>query len=122
MRKYLNDIGVTNIPETWNPNDERQQDWKKERETYGFDERETWNLDYTFFLWLYERAKMFLEIAGIDLNCHKFDFNSKEYTQKEMIELMLKRLEEYFDNSCDYTDTSCEIGEIWAKLLPAMWW
>lgn len=122
MRKYLQDIGVTNFPETWGSDDKRKKQWKKQRKKYGFDEREIWSLDYAFFLWLYERAKMFLEIAAINLDYHKFDFKGKEYTQRELIELVLKRLEEYFNNNSDYTDTTCEIGEIWAKLLSAMWW
>ena len=27
----------------------RNQKWESERLEYGFDERETWNLDFTFF-------------------------------------------------------------------------
>ena len=49
--KYLYDIlpkGKT--PYDFEFDDEiRNQKWEKEREQYGFDERETWNLDFTFF-------------------------------------------------------------------------
>ena len=57
--KYLTDIGITEdeVPWEWNLNDKRQEQWKKEREEYGFDERETWNLDYMFDLWFYEHLK-----------------------------------------------------------------
>lgn len=50
MRKYLDDICVTERPDTWSRNDERQNRWKEERAIYGFDERETWALDYSFYL------------------------------------------------------------------------
>ena len=81
MRKYLEEIGINNFPEKWE-SDTRQKEWDEQRHIYGFDERDTWSLDYSFYLWLYERTKMFLEVASIDLNCHKFDFKGKEYTQK----------------------------------------
>lgn len=121
MRKYLEEIGITDTPETWLPDDERQQDWANERKTYGFDMREIFNLDHTFYLWLYERVKMYLETAPNDLDFHKFDYDGREYTQGQMIKLLLKYLEEYFNNNCEYTDTTCKIGEIWGKILPTMW-
>ena len=47
----------------------RNQKWEKEREECGFDERETWNLDFTFFCWLYERLMKYKEVSPVDLNC-----------------------------------------------------
>lgn len=127
MRKYLDDIGVTDRPDTWNKDDKRQEQWADERETYGFDERETWSLDFSFHLWLYERLKFFLEAASIDLGYHKFEFNGHEYTQKQMIEMMLERLEFSFKpeyNDCDSKQFEyvSEIEKIWALVTPAMWW
>lgn len=122
MRHYLEQIKITNTPETWSQDDERKWDWDMQREKYGFDERETWSLDYTFYLWLYERLKMYLEVACVDLDAYKFEYKDHEYTQKQLIDLVLSRLEEYFKNDCSYTENTLEIGEIWAKLLPVMWW
>ena len=95
-------------------------------------------------MWLYERLKMYVEIGGqiVDLNYHKFTFKEKEYTQLELINMMLERLEYYFkedaiDNKKDEYrkqgmniveadnkayEPVIEIGEIWAILLPSMWW
>ena len=39
--------------------DKRQGRWKKERKKYGFDERQTWNLNTTMIELLYERVMMF---------------------------------------------------------------
>lgn len=127
MRKYLDDIGVTDRPDLWNKNDDRQTKWAQERDAYGFDERETWNMDFSFYLWLYERLKRFVEIAPINLDYHKFEYNGKEYTQRQMIDMMLERLEFSFKpghNEFDKKQYSyvSEIEKIWAIVLPAMWW
>lgn len=127
MRKYLDDIGVTERPDTWNKDDKRQGNWKEERDVYGFDERETWSLNLTFHLWLYERLKMYVEVCCVDLDFHKFEYNGKEYTQRQLIDMMIERLEFSFKpeyNDFDETQYNyvSEIEKIWAIVLPAMWW
>lgn len=143
-RKYLDDIGE-DYSWVWKPEgSERDETFEKEREIYGFDNRETWSLDTVFYMWLYERLKMFVEIGGqvVDLNFHKFDFKGKEYTQLELINMMIERLEYFFNEDArdskidEYRKQGMgifeadnkayepvkEIGEIWALVLPAMWW
>ncbi len=127
MRKFLDDIGVDDRPDTWNGNDKRQERWKEERDTYGFDERETWSLDYSFHLWLYERLKRYIEVANIDFDYHKFEYNGTEYTQGQLIDMMIDRLQfsfgkgykMYDDKQYEYVS---EIEKIWAIVMPAMWW
>lgn len=125
-RKYLDDIGVTERPDTWFPEDTRQEAWRRAREVYSFDEREIWNLDFSFYLWLYERLRFFLDCNAIDLEFHKFDYKGQIYTQKQMIEMMIERLEFYFskkynDLNEQHTMYVSEISKIWAEVLPAMW-
>ena len=129
-RKYLDDIGE-DYSWVWEPEgSERDELFEKEREIYGFDSRETWSLDYVFYMWLYERLKMYIEYAGeiVNLNYHKFDFKGEEYTQLELINMMIERLESYFKkedlfvSSEEEYEPIKEIGEIWALVLPAMWW
>jgi hypothetical protein len=150
--KYLDDIGVDYkqlFPYLYEEENDKlhvdtQKFFQKEYETYGFASRETWNLDGTFYRWVYERVKRFVEVGGqiADLNFHKFTFKGKEYTQLELINMMFERLEYYFnedalDNKVDEYEKQgmsiveadqkayepvVEIGEIWAILLPAMWW
>lgn len=143
-RKYLDDIGE-DYSWVWKPEgSERDETFEKEREIYGFDNRETWSLDTVFYMWLYERLKMFVEIGGqvVDLNFHKFNFKGKEYTQLELINMMIERLEYFFNEDArdskinEYRKQGMgifeadnkayepikEIGEIWALVLPAMWW
>ena len=135
-RKYLDDIGE-DYSWVWEPEgSERDELFEKEREIYGFDSRETWSLDHVFYMWLYERLKMYKEYAGeiVNLDFHKFVYKEKEYTQRELINMMIQRLEYYFkffgkeDSSKSYEEyeeeyeSVKEIGEIWALVLPAMWW
>lgn len=127
LRKYLDDIGVVDRPDTFRPDDERQPKWKEEREIYGFDSRETWALNHTFYLWLYERLMMYKEIAIVDLTFHKFDYSGNSYTQIELIDAMLERLKFSFsDEYRDYEDEQWEyvheVEKMWAVVLPAMWW
>ena len=93
--KYLYDIlpkGKT--PYDFEFDDEiRNQKWEKEREQYGFDERETWNLDFTFFCWLYERLKRYKEINCVDLSCKIVKVNDEEKTLEEWIDIMINNAE-----------------------------
>ena len=52
--------------------------------------RDCWDLDSAFFKWLKERLPVYLKEAGevVDLEYHKFEFRGKEYTQKEVAEML----------------------------------
>lgn len=142
--KYLDDIGV-DYSWVWDKeNSDRDERFEEQQKIYSFDDRETWALDNVFYMWLYERLKMFVEIGGqiVDLNFHKFNYKEKKYTQLELINMMLERLEYYFNDDAldskvdEYKKQGMdaleaynkayepikEIGEIWAIVLPAMWW
>ena len=110
-------------------NDKREPEWVEERKTYGFDSTETWSLDTSFYLWLYEHLRMYVEKAGeiVNLHYHKFTYNDKEYYQDELIDLMIERLQFAFSSEYDeYEEDQWayvhEIEKIWALILPAMWW
>lgn len=128
-RKYLDDINCLERPDTLLPGDKREEKWKKQREEYGFDVREVWNLDYTFYIWLYERLLMYIETADgiIDLDYHKIDFKGKEYTQRQLIQFMIDGCKNRITKN-DFQLTKEEesqiedIVNIWAIILPTMWW
>lgn len=129
--KYLDDLNIpinkygTNfMPDT----DERNEIWNKQKEEYGFDSRECWNLDQTFIEWLYSHLMMYLEDATgiIDLNYHKFEFDGKIYTQKEAIEFILEKLRNslidiYDDNNEAYLGVYDAV-RMWAEIFRACWW
>ena len=43
--------------------DSRQEEWKEQREKYGFDERELWSLKTTIAAFVYPRLKHFSEVC-----------------------------------------------------------
>lgn len=127
-RKYLDDIGFVDRPDTYCKNDKkRMKRWKKQRKKYGFDSREMWNLDVSFYCWLYERLKYFLEYSCYDLSFHKFEFREKTYTQGEMINEIINRIEPYLKGDNSYHNVKSEREALhesalmWAEILPSMW-
>ena len=142
--EYLNQIGIKstetcifNTAEIEMKNGKktkRQKRFAKQREKYGFDERETWALDYTLATWLHSHLKMYLEVSIVNLEFHHFDIpvlepipeEEREYhdinktlpkqctrevmknvTQKEAINLMIEYLERYIKHGydCDANET-----------------
>ena len=89
-RKYLNDVGVksdeTCVPLTTDRDgdSERLNRFMEEREQYGFDSRETWSLEYTAAMWLYEHLMMYKDYAGkiVDLGHHRFMVSKVEVPQE----------------------------------------
>lgn len=127
-RKYLDDIGVDLCLWSELEDDKRQARWAQEREEYGFDERDTWCMNYAFYCWLYERLKMYLDVNCVDLTFHKFEYEGEELTQQECIDRMLHGCEVYFQQDNDWTISEedqkaiSDVANIWAIVLPAMWW
>ena len=128
---YLNNLyeGMDAYECKCSPNDRRQSQWAAERQTYGFDERETWNLYETFYAWLYEHLKMYKERAGkvVDLEYHTFEYEGKTYTQLELIDQICEIIEYYFSPDFDDWDEHdyeyvSNIEKMWAVVMPAMWW
>lgn len=128
-RKYLNDIGIDDNFMKLDSDDNRWKLWNKEIEEYGFPSYETWCLDFHFYCWLYERLKKFLEVNCIDLNYHKFNYKNNEYTQGELIDMMLigcelALLEGYKNKKLTEEEEEIvnDVRWIWATVMPAMWW
>ena len=110
--------------------DKRYEDWMKEREKYGFDSRETWNLNVIFCEWLYERLCMYKKKASkiIDLTFYKVKVKGHEYTQIEAIDKMIDDLEYILKNiDDDFTWKELQkrlkdVLKIWIEVWPHMWW
>lgn len=120
----------------WHPsdlglvNDKRSSQWHKERRNYGFDNRETWNLNYTFYVWLYEHLMMFKAYASkvIDLDFHTFEYKGETLTQLDCINRMIEGCKVYIANpdELEISDEEKEkvdcVLDLWKLVLPIMWW
>lgn len=123
-RKYLTDIGMKleNIPSGWNKDDKRQQKWKKERDIYGFDERETWALDYTFRIFAYERLMMYNEINIIDTNSVELELGEIK-TLQQAIDFVLENYK-YAITTQDFEmrESVYVADRVLMDILSMLWW
>ncbi len=105
--------------------DDRYEQWMEYRKLYGFDPRETWNLNDYFIGWLYEHLMAYKDLAKvIDLNFHKFEFEGETYTQAQMIDMCIEQCKKCLTNEiidCSDDDLT-RAAQIFAVILPAMWW
>ena len=109
--------------------DRRYKSWMKERKKYGFDNRETWDLDMSFVFWLYEHLKMYVDVTIIDLEFNKFEIYECTWTQKQAIEKIIEILEEIIlydgfsmDKEEDLREKFKYAMGLWAEIWPSMWW
>lgn len=133
MRIWLDKIGVGKKyrPEGWHRPLKRELKCRIEKKIFGVDSRETYDLRDTWYMWLYEHLKMYLKKAStiVDLEYHEIEWNGHQWTQKALIEEMLRRLEyalnpksgynEYDETQWNYVH---QIEEIWAVVFPYLWW
>ena len=132
--KYLDDLGIpineygTNFMEDTDP---RAESWAKEREEYGFDNRETWNLNSIFIEWIYTRVLMYKEYSIVNLDYHKFPYKNSKITQGEAIDKILELAKEILllrdylwdeEKEKIVYNNQREICDLWKEILPAMWW
>lgn len=122
-RKYLEEIGWQ--PMDLDPKDQRHLMWQEQREAYGFDETETWNLDTTIYELIYERLMMFNEINGVDTEFHHFTYKGRSITFQECIDGILGNLKSVITDDISISDRyekSTEAMELFALCCNHLWW
>ncbi len=71
---------------------------------------------------------MYYNVCDIDLSYHTFIYKDKEYTQEELIGMLLDRLELELGPSTTWAadeqakEFVNEIETIWALICHSMWW
>lgn len=125
QRKYLDELGVTGHGHDVSAIDPRQCRWQTQRRTYGFDERDTWDLSRTMVELLYERVLAFREFSPDDLTAASLTWNGVLWPQCDLVEAMLTKcrriiISERIDASVRH-DVS-DVWNMWAVLSDAMWW
>lgn len=131
--KFLSDLGIpierygTNFT---SKKDKRKKKWKKERKKYGFDSRETWNLQTITVEWIYSRLKMYDKVNCVDTTYHKFIWNEKEITLQDAINLIIESAKEYLlvevtddlQESSQKLEEFCNLMPLFGMILPYLWW
>ena len=151
--KYLNEIGVTPIQHFHKNNSYlplKLKDWLKCRKYQkiqmkeGFNPVETWDLEQSFYQWLYEGLKSYLDYAGnvIDLDENNewfsLEYKGERYTQRQFTELLLNKLDfvlrceddwltpptsqEVQDRYDKRSEVGNEIHDMWKILAPKASW
>ncbi|ACQ51178.1 hypothetical protein AGE29_01220 (plasmid) [Clostridium botulinum] len=125
--KYIKEIiNLNKTPYGWSKNTGRDSQWLEERRVYGFDARETWALDTTFFYWLYERLMMFNKVNCINTSFHKFNINGEKLTQQECIDRMIFGCKYYITKGSENEAMAFRVAEeiltIWKECIFSMWW
>lgn len=91
------------------------------------DNRDTYNLDVTFFCWIYERLCVYYKQAKeiVDLNYHTFVINGEKITLEECLQRMIKELD-YILLHSDYTEEVIQAKnrffEIFKETIFSLWW
>jgi len=127
--KYLDKLGIpieeygTNF---CNKKDKRWKRWMKQRKKYGFDDRETWNLDQSFYEWIYTRFTMYKKVTNADLSRNTIKLNNgEEISLGEAIDIVIKGFKKSLlenDWISDNNDPPHEVWEVLEKVMPHMWW
>lgn len=126
-RKYLEDImPKEEILGYHDASDKLHECWCKQEEEYGFNDIETWDLDVAFAQLIYERLMMYKEIGGkvVDLTFYKFEYNEKQYTELELIDIMIEdcKLAMKSRIKIEHSDIMEEVYEILKLCHKTLWW
>lgn len=107
-----------------------KKEWKQDRDTYGFDERSTWNLDMSILKTIYYMLNAYLEHTNTDTEYHIYvNYDRKEVTEQEMIDSILYDIQDIVNN-CElsagieprYKGIIHRLFYNLAEVMPGLWW
>lgn len=131
--KYLEELGLTKddipysseYPVKW---DSRNVKWFKERRKCGFDNRETWDMGYTFALIVHERLRMFKDYAGGFIEDEAVEYKGEQTTYFTLVDKMIEDSGTWIKQSRDDWGSQHEenrmkdVYECLAEIHIWMWW
>ena len=151
--KYLNEIDVTPVQYFYKDNSHfsrKIRDWLKCRKYQkiqmkdGFNPTETWDLERSFYQWLYEGLRSYMDYAtdvidlDVDKEWYSLKYKGKWYTQRKFTEILLEKLEfvlrceedwpfiptsqESLSEFMKYRKAGNEIHDMWKVLAPQASW
>ena len=151
--KYLNEIDITPIQQFYKDNSRfsrKIRDWFRCRKYQkiqmkdGFNPTETWDLEQSFYQWLYEGLRSYMDYAtdvidlDVDKEWYSLKYKGKWYTQRQLTEILLEKLEfvlhvdgnwrdiptsqEVQDEFKKRREVGNEIHDMWKVLAPQASW
>ena len=99
-----------------------------QRRIRGYDDSLAWNINYEFILWLKKALILYLKQAPriVDIEYHKFEFEGKTKTQKEMIiDLLCECIyleKHYYDHTEEEDKHIQRMLKIFKELYYYLWW
>lgn len=127
--KFLDDLGLARAEYGTNWADGDAKRLREERRLYGFDRRETYNLDKTYAEWLYSHLMLYMDVAPriVDLEFHKVRVKGKNRTLDWVIRKILRLLGKYLvaDAVRDRQKKARWLSKatrLWAKIVNLAWW
>ena len=106
--KYLKEINIIPIQQSYREESrfpKRLENWLKCRRYQkiqikdGFNPTETWDLEQSFYQWLYEGLRSYMDYAtdvidlDVDEEWYSLKYKGKWYTQRQLTEILLEKLE-----------------------------
>ena len=127
---YLEQAGIDFNEQypTFPEGDSREKEWKKQRNKYGFDERDTWNLNNVLMMFIFERVSMFNEFNCVDTNFHEAEYCGEEITFQNAIDRIIEGSKLYlekdiYDILTDEEDKKInDVLPLFNLFLGCFWW
>lgn len=106
--KYLKEINIIPIQQFYKEESyfpKRLKNWLKCKKYQkiqmrdGFNPTETWDLEQSFYQWLYEGLRSYMDYAtdvidlDVDKEWYSLKYKGKWYTQRQLTEILLEKLE-----------------------------
>ena len=106
--KYLKEINIIPIQQSYKEEScflKKLKSWLKCRKYQkiqmrdGFNPTETWDLEQSFYQWLYEGLRSYMDYAtdvidlDVDKEWYSLKYKNKWYTQRQLTEILLEKLE-----------------------------
>ena len=113
MQRYkaLEDLGVkpedcyTNWMVDGEKEDKRYNDWLKEKEEYGLDERYTWNWSDDFMDYVYIHLEMFNRVNMVAFDREFIEFDGQTMSVQQAMDIILEWFRtEYYPKKLDTID------------------
>ena len=151
--KYLKEINIIPIQQSYREEScflKRLKNWLKCRRYQkiqikdGFNPTETWDLEQSFYQWLYEGLRSYMEYAtdvidlDVDKEWYSLKYKNKWYTQRQLTEILLEKLEFVLRVDKNWRDiptsqavqdefkkrreVGSEIHDMWKVLAPQASW